>query len=53
MVALALAAVIQEARMHGVSTRPLDDLVKSMGKTGICKRQLWRLCGELAGRLSA
>lgn len=30
-----LAAVVQEAYVHGVSTRSVDDLVKAMGMTGI------------------
>lgn len=30
----ALAAVIQEAHVHGVSTRSLDDLVKAMAAAG-------------------
>src|SRR2546430_6800064 len=30
----ALAAVVQEAYVHGVSTRSVDDLVKAMGMTG-------------------
>ena len=34
----ALAAVVQEAYAHGVSTRSVDDLVKAMGMTGISKR---------------
>jgi len=33
----ALAAVVQEAYVHGVSTRSVDDLVKAMGMTGISK----------------
>jgi transposase-like protein len=37
----ALTAVIQEAYVHGVSTRSVDDLVKAMGMTGIssCRRR--------------
>ena len=31
----ALTAVIQEAYVHGVSTRSVDDLVKAMGATGV------------------
>jgi transposase-like protein len=33
----ALSAVVQEAYVHGVSTRLVDDLVKAMGMTGISK----------------
>ena len=36
----ALAAVIQEAYVQGVSTRSVDDLVKALGMTGISKRGL-------------
>lgn len=35
----AMAAVIQEAYVQGVSTRSVDDLVKAMGMTGISKSQ--------------
>src|SRR5205807_8052861 len=38
----ALAAVVQEAYVHGVSTRSVDDLVKAMGMTGISKSQVSR-----------
>ena len=38
----ALTAVIQEAYVHGVSTRAVDDLVKAMGGTGISKSQVIR-----------
>src|SRR5437899_7963557 len=47
----ALAAVIQEAYVHGVSTRSVDDLVKAMGMTGISKSQVSRLCEEIDGRV--
>jgi len=43
----ALAAVIQEAYVQGVSTRSVDELVKAMGMTGISKSQVSRLCGEI------
>src|SRR5213080_825814 len=42
----ALAAVVQEAYVHGVSTRSVDDLVKAMAMTGISKSQVRRLCEE-------
>jgi putative transposase len=42
----ALAAVIQEAYVQGVSTRSVDELVKAMGMTGISKSQVNRLCGR-------
>jgi putative transposase len=40
----ALAAVIQEAYVQGVSTRSVDDLVKAMGGSGVSKSQVSRLC---------
>src|SRR5271166_2551072 len=43
----ALTAVVQEAYVHGVSTRSVDDLVKAMGMTGISKSQVSRLCAEI------
>jgi len=47
----ALAAVIQEAYVQGVSTRSVDDLVKAMGMTGVSKSQVSRLCAELDERV--
>ncbi len=49
----ALTAVIQEAYVHGVSTRSVDDLVKAMGMTGISKSQVSRLCAEIDERVYA
>src|SRR5260370_2444913 len=49
----ALAAVIQEAYVQGVSTRSVDDLVKAMGMTGISKSQVSRLCEEIDGKVAA
>ncbi len=49
----ALAAVIQEAYIQGVSTRSVDDLVKSLGMTGISKSQVSRLCAEIDERVNA
>jgi len=49
----ALAAVIQEAYVHGVSTRSVDDLVQAMGMTGISKSQVSRLCGEIDDKVAA
>jgi putative transposase len=43
----ALAAVVQEAYVHGVSTRRVDDLVKALGMAGISKSQVSRVCQEL------
>ncbi len=49
----ALTAVIQEAYVHGVSTRSVDDLVKAMGMTGISKSQVSRLCADIDERVHA
>jgi len=49
----ALAAVVQEAYVHGVSTRSVDDLVKAMGMTGISKSQVSRLCEEIDAKVKA
>jgi putative transposase len=43
----ALLAVVQEAYVHGVSTRKVDDLVKALGLDGISKSEVSRICGEL------
>jgi putative transposase len=43
----ALSAVVQEAYVHGISTRKVDELVKALGMEGISKSQVSRLCGEL------
>ncbi len=43
----ALVAVVQEAYVRGVSTRKVDDLVKSLGIGGISKSQVSRICAEL------
>jgi putative transposase len=49
----ALAAVIQEAYIQGVSTRSVDELVKAMGMHGISKSQVSRLCAEIDERVHA
>ena len=49
----ALAAVIQEAYVHGVSTRSVDDLVQAMGCSGVSKSQVSRLCAEIDERVQA
>ena len=49
----ALTAVVQEAYVHGVSTRSVDDLVKAMGMTGISKSQVSRLCTEIDEKVKA
>jgi transposase-like protein len=43
----ALAAVVQEAYVQGVSTRRVDDLIQALGITGISKSQVSRLCAAL------
>jgi len=43
----ALAAVIQEAYVHGVSTRKVDELVRAMGLDGIDKSAVSRICARL------
>jgi putative transposase len=43
----ALSAVVQEAYIHGVSTRKVDELVKALGMTGISKSRVSELCEEL------
>lgn len=47
----ALAAVIQQAWVNGVSTRKMDDLVKAMGCEGISKSQVSELCQALDERV--
>jgi transposase-like protein len=49
----ALVAVVQEAYIHGVSTRAVDDLVKTLGMTGISKSQVSRLCADIDERVRA
>jgi putative transposase len=39
--------VVQEAYVHGVSTRKVDELVKALGMTGISKSRVSELCEEL------
>lgn len=43
----ALLAVVQEAYVHGVSTRKVDDLMKALGLDGMSKSEVSRICGEL------
>lgn len=49
----ALAAVLQEAYVLGVSTRKVDELVKSLGLTGVSKSEVSRVCAELDGVVTA
>ncbi len=43
----AIAAVVQEALVQGVSTRAVDDLVQAMGMDGVSKSQVSRQCEEI------
>lgn len=47
----ALTAVIQEAYVHGISTRSVDDLVRAMGMEGVSRSQVSRLCAEIDARV--
>jgi len=47
----AIAAVVQEAYVHGVSTRSVDDLVRALGMDGISKSQVSRLCEEIGDKV--
>ncbi|MET0456848.1 MAG: IS256 family transposase [Mycobacterium sp.] len=49
----ALTAVIQEAYVHGVSTRSVDDLIRAMGASGVSKSQVSRLVEEIDERVNA
>ena len=49
----ALLAVIQEAYVHGVSTRKVDDLVAALGGCSISKSEVSRICIELDAELAA
>lgn len=49
----ALAAVIQEAYVQGISTRSVDELVKALGMSGVSKSEVRRLCAELDERVHA
>ncbi len=43
----ALLNVVQEAYVHGVSTRKVDELVESLDIGGISKSEVSRICKEL------
>jgi putative transposase len=47
----ALSAVVQEAYVHGVSTRKVDELVKALEMGGISKSRVSELCEELDGEV--
>jgi putative transposase len=46
----ALCAVVQEAYVHGVSTRKVDELVKALGMSGISKSRVSELCAKSSMR---
>jgi putative transposase len=43
----ALASVVAQCYVEGVSTRRVDDIARSMGLDGISRSQVSRVCGEL------
>jgi len=43
----ALVAVVQEAYVHGVSTRRVEELVHALGIVGLSKSEVSRLCATL------
>jgi len=49
----ALAAVIQEAWIGGISTRRVEELVQAMGLAGISKSQVSKLCKDIDERVNA
>lgn len=49
----ALLAVVQSAYVAGVSTRKVDDLVQSLGLTGIDRSKVSRICKELDEAVTA
>lgn len=49
----ALLSVVQEAYVHGVSTRAVDNLAEALGLKGISKDQVSRICKELDGQVTA
>ena len=49
----ALLAVVQEAYVHGVSTRKVDDLLKALGLDGMSKSEVSRICTELDAEVEA
>lgn len=49
----ALVAVVQEAYVHGVSTRKVDGLMQALGLEGISKSEVSRVCGALDAEVEA
>ena len=43
----------RQAYVHDVSTRSMDDLVQAMGRTGVSRNQVSRLCEEIDERADA
>ena len=46
----ALLAVVQEAYVHGVSTRKVDELMKALGLDGVSKSEVSHLCRARSAR---
>ena len=49
----ALASVIQEAYVKGISTRKVDDLVRALGMEGVSRSEVSRICSELDAEVEA
>lgn len=49
----ALLNVIQEAYVHGVSTRKVDDIVRALGVEGVSKSEVSRICQALDDQVEA
>ena len=49
----ALLAVVQEAYVSGVSTRRVDDLVRTLGIEGISRSKVSRICAALDAEVAA
>ena len=49
----ALAAVVQEAYVKGISTRKVDDLVRALGIDGISRSEVSRICKDLDREVEA
>jgi putative transposase len=49
----ALLSVVQQAYVHGISTRAVDQLVEALGLKGISKDQVSRICRELDAQVEA
>jgi Transposase, Mutator family len=46
----ALTAVVQEAYVHGITTRSFDDVLQTMGCSGVSKNQVSRLSANVDER---